>query len=252
MFQMQLTFTPSEDNLQYILYCRRQLDSKFQMAVEFRCRQWFVDGYWRDKIQDMLSRHGIALVAADELEHETFQKDREQRGLAAGQVRRVLPIATLVTTPEFGYARIHRRHGTVERLFDEEEIERWVGIIKEMAAKSKGPMPFYVNVGTDFKDAPIRNAKALHKALPENLRYDWRPPKQRVEDGPLGKLFKAAAAAGKRSTTMAANDVDSTGMDEDERLARLLFEEEKQAKKFRKSEGQPKGIASYFSKQPPG
>lgn len=38
----------------------------------------------------------IVLVAADELHHETAQKDREQRGLPPGAKREVMPIAMQV------------------------------------------------------------------------------------------------------------------------------------------------------------
>lgn len=48
------------------------------------------------KLADFCRRHGCVLVAADELEHETLQKDREQRGLPPGAARRILPIAMQV------------------------------------------------------------------------------------------------------------------------------------------------------------
>lgn len=66
----------------------------------------------------------IVLIAADELEHETAQRDREQRGLLPGHARRVLPIALAVTNPAAGlYVRLHRRHGTADRFLAEEEIQ---------------------------------------------------------------------------------------------------------------------------------
>ncbi len=68
------------------------------------------------------------LVAADELQHETFQKDRQQAGLAAGQVRRVMPIALAVTSPQLGcYVRVHRRHGTLERRLEQQEVQVGAG-----------------------------------------------------------------------------------------------------------------------------
>jgi hypothetical protein len=57
--------------------------------------------------------------------HHLMQKDREQTGLPPGQVREVLPIAPLhVSHPAFGvYVRVHRRHGTRERVLDASEIQ---------------------------------------------------------------------------------------------------------------------------------
>ena len=37
-----------------------------------------------------LSARGMGLVSADELHHETYQKDRQQRGLPEGQTRRIM------------------------------------------------------------------------------------------------------------------------------------------------------------------
>ncbi|KAL4529373.1 hypothetical protein Ndes2526A_g04164 [Nannochloris sp. 'desiccata'] len=124
-FQFHLSYHPSESSLAYILECRKRLDSRFQMAAEFRCRRWFTEENWRRKTHAALSAQGIAWVAADELEHETFQKDKEQVGLAPGQKRRVLPVAVEVTTADFFYVRVHRRSGKEERRLTDEEIAAW-------------------------------------------------------------------------------------------------------------------------------
>ena len=44
IFQLQLSFTPSADNLQHLLRCRQRLDPRFAMAAELRCRAWFTGG----------------------------------------------------------------------------------------------------------------------------------------------------------------------------------------------------------------
>lgn len=72
-------------------------------------------------LTSLLSPAGIVLIAADELEHETLQPDRGQRGLPPGQVPRVQAIAMAVTNPACAYVRLHRRHGTLERLLPEDE-----------------------------------------------------------------------------------------------------------------------------------
>ena len=60
-------------------------------------------------MQAWLQGLGIALVAADELRHETLQPDRAQGGLPPGQRADVMPIALEVTQPAFLYVRVHRR-----------------------------------------------------------------------------------------------------------------------------------------------
>ena len=62
-----------------------------------------------EHLQAWLSKLGIALVAADELEHETQQPDRNQTGLQAGLVGKLMDIALAVTNPQFTYIRVHRR-----------------------------------------------------------------------------------------------------------------------------------------------
>ncbi len=77
-----------------------------------------------EELSTWLAAAGIVLVAADELQHETFQKDRQQVGLQPGQVRQVMPIALAVTSPQLGcYVRVHRRHGTLERRLEQQEIQ---------------------------------------------------------------------------------------------------------------------------------
>lgn len=69
---------------QYVLRCRRRLDPRFRMAAELRCRGWLADPAWRARLVEALAAQGVTIVSADELEHETAQKDREQRGLPPG------------------------------------------------------------------------------------------------------------------------------------------------------------------------
>lgn len=45
---------------------------------------WLTDPAWRVRLREALAAHGISLVSADELAHETEQKDREQTGLPPG------------------------------------------------------------------------------------------------------------------------------------------------------------------------
>jgi hypothetical protein len=162
------------------------------MAVEFRCRRWFTDEKWRLKTHAALSSQGIAWVAADELEHETFQKDREQTGLTPGQKRTVLPVAVEVTTPDFFYVRVHRRSGKEERRLTGDEIAAWRSRIeKVIEAKLAGPI--YVLWGTDHANIPLLNSRALHDALPEHLHFEWKPE---PPAGTIAALFQKSKKTG--------------------------------------------------------
>ena len=211
-FQFHLSFQPTESNLAYVLECRRRLDCRFRMAAEFRCRRWFTEDAWRPLTITALSSQGIAWVAADELEHETYQRDREQSGLPAGQARKVLPIALEVTTPEFFYVRVHRRHGGEERKLEREEIMAWVerieGISDAYASILKGPI--YLLWGTEHKDVPLRNANALREGIPRNLRFEWKP---KAPPGTIGAFF-----SGPGQSLGSAKGDESGGGDEDDGL----------------------------------
>jgi uncharacterized protein YecE (DUF72 family) len=107
IFQFHLGFTPTDENRRHVMWCRERLDSRYTMAVEFRSRNWGAD----TALLMWMRQAGVVLIAADELLHETMQKDREQRGLPPGQARKVMPILLEVTNPQHVYVRVHRRQG---------------------------------------------------------------------------------------------------------------------------------------------
>jgi len=185
IFQFHLSFRPSAENLEYVLDCRSKLNARYNMAVEFRCRSWFTNPSWKCRMVHALREQGIALVAADELEHETFQKDKQQKGLPPGACRRILPIAMEATTTEFFYARVHRRHGMEDRRLDEGEIQAWCERLQHMASLVKGPL--YFLWGTDHRNVPQKNRDALKKALPERLQLPWNP----IEGSVLDMMMKS-------------------------------------------------------------
>lgn len=146
LFQFHSSFGPTATHRQHVEWCRRRLDARVAMSVEFRSRAWFDTETerqsttvrfrtrlgsvpWRavqnrpataplksrvrraemPPVQAWLRGLGIALVAADELRHETLQPDRAQHGLPPGQEAELMPIALEVTQPAFFYVRVHRR-----------------------------------------------------------------------------------------------------------------------------------------------
>jgi uncharacterized protein YecE (DUF72 family) len=232
-FQFHLSFAPTESNMNYILECRRRLDSRFQMATEFRCRRWFTEESWRRKTHAALSSLGIAWVAADELEHETFQKDKAQTGLSPGQKRIVLPVAVEVTTPDFFYVRVHRRSGKEERRLTKEEIAAWKARI-EYVIERKLAGPIYFLWGTDHADVPLRNSRALKEAIPENLWFDWKP------EAPAGTIAALFNKNSKKPMEVKATEVEKIIE------SRIEIEEPSKAAKAPVA-AKEKGIKRFFS-----
>lgn len=193
LFQFHLSFKPSLENRTHVLWCRRQLDPRFEMAVEFRNRDWFVGEQFQATCE-WLKANNMALVAADELAHETFQKDREQTGLPYGQSREVLPVAWAVTKPSFHYIRVHRREGC-KRMLSDSELQTWVARLQSKLPETlQGPV--YFMWGTDWEDQPILNAQNLKQFLPESMIFNWKAAQlQNPAKGSLLSMFKSPQTA---------------------------------------------------------
>lgn len=106
VFQFHLNFTPGETNRQHVLWCREKLAGDVPMAVEFRNRAWFESPAAAAETASFLRAHGIILIAADELKHETFQPDKYQTGLPPGMKRETLPIALEATHRSLFYVSL--------------------------------------------------------------------------------------------------------------------------------------------------
>ncbi|MEW5319310.1 MAG: hypothetical protein WDW38_010470 [Sanguina aurantia] len=169
VFQFQLSFKPCMVNEEHVRQCRRMLLPDVDMAVEFRCRSWFTDPGTCKKLVEWLTAEGICLVAADELKHETFQRDRHQTGLPPGATKEIMDIAMQVTQPRFFYVRLHRRHGTSDRLIPEQEIK--LSIWGAVAHKPQQPWP-EAESAPRREDAPMVNARQLAALLPGSMRHD--------------------------------------------------------------------------------
>ena len=109
IFQFHTSFAVSEANQRRVEQCRAQLPPGVDMGVEFRNRAWFHTPAAASALASWLVPLDIVLIAADELKHETAQRDREQSGLPPGSVRELMSIALLVTAPKAFYVRLHRR-----------------------------------------------------------------------------------------------------------------------------------------------
>jgi uncharacterized protein YecE (DUF72 family) len=212
VFQFHTTFGVSPSNRAKVEELRTRLDPKLQMAVEFRDRAWIV-GAVGDETARWCSRMDLALVASDELAHETAQPDRAQTGLPKGHKRIVMPTKLVASATWGALIRVHRRHGGKERVLTPSEIVCWGArinaILPELRKQRRheseetkhGPpvgsgSPLYVMWGTDWKDAPLLNAAALANAVPAAARLDWaaeQKKKARAKKNGVAGLFARRA-----------------------------------------------------------
>lgn len=215
--QYHTSFSPTDANRRAVAELRRRLDVRINLAVEFRNRTWLA-ATEAPRTCALVESLGCALVASDELVHETAQRDKAQMGLAPGERREVLPTLLRVTAPWGVVVRVHRRHGTVERVLDDAEIRTWAQRLEALSehgqAELHGPIYFFWHArthvcarthvhthtcgrGTDWADAALTNSKKLTAASAERLRYDWVGAQHeavRKRPGSIGALFSAAKA----------------------------------------------------------
>ena len=203
VFQFHLSQGVGDALRAHALECQSRLNGA-RTAVEFRNRDWITGDVGTQTVR-WCREHDLLLVAADELEHETFQRDRQQTGLPVGAVRRKMP-TRLERTVDWGcLIRVHRRHGTTERVLDEEEISFWSERVRALHPKpTRGPI--WVTWGTEWRDAPLTNALALDDAVGE-FAYDWygtrrsRPSKSKPSAKSIAALFAAAPQPKAKSPT---------------------------------------------------
>jgi len=172
VFQFHLGFHPTDVNKKHIIECRKFLDVRYPMAVEFRSRVWFSAENLPASL-DWLKQHNIGLVVADELQTELYvdksnssdhQKDSGRGG--------VVPIVMALGSCDFAYIRVHRRVGK-HRILGEEEIKSWGERLRSPELQSSIRGPIYFMWGTDHEDQPIINSKNLTKEI-GTLAYNWK------------------------------------------------------------------------------
>ena len=215
VFQFHTSFGVSPSNRAKVEELRHRLNPELRMAVEFRDRAWIV-GAVGDETARWCGRMDLALVASDELAHETAQPDRAQTGLPKGQARIVMPTKLVISATWGALIRVHRRHGGAERVLSPSEIKRWgariAAILPELQSRKRenvvtktgSPVlsgsPLYVMWGTDWRDAPLLNAAALANAVPAAARLDWAAEQKKLaranKNGVAGLFARRAAANG--------------------------------------------------------
>lgn len=81
-------------------------------------------------------------------------------------------------------------------------VQDWAARLQHVSSQVQGPI--YFLWGTDWEDAPIINARALYKALPPELQYDYISLVKQAAAG-KGSIQAFVSTAAKQSTTPDSN-----------------------------------------------
>jgi uncharacterized protein YecE (DUF72 family) len=164
-FPPYVVYKPS--SLDYIAWAREQLGED-AMLVEFRHASWYEEEV-RSEVLSFLEEHGLGLVVVDAPKVEA---------------KNVPPTLLALTSPTL-YVRFHGRNaGTwnvrgrsaAERfdyLYSDEELQEWVGPLKELSAEAENAYAFFNNnnrsPGGDggWVSQAATNAQSLRQLLQE-------------------------------------------------------------------------------------
>jgi uncharacterized protein YecE (DUF72 family) len=177
LFQLPSYVVYKERSLEYLEWAREQLGGD-EMLVEFRHRSWLDEENRADTLA-FLERIGAGYVTVDAPKSES--------------AKNLIPTVPAATSPT-AYVRFHGRNlGTWNKrggsaadrfdyLYSDEELDEWVGTLKELAGKSEQAFAFFNN-----------NSSAQD---PEN---------------PLGRVSQAATNARQLRRLLDANRIAATG-----------------------------------------
>lgn len=150
LFQFPPWFTKSDENMEYIFFCKEKLPG-FLLTIEFRHGSWLTEKEREDTFE-FLRQHNLCYVTVDEPQ--------------VGFYGSVPPVAE--STGEIAYIRFHGRNkdnwlkkgiSTVERfayLYSKEELEEWVPKVRDLSQRSKET---YVMFNNCFAYYALKNAK---------------------------------------------------------------------------------------------
>jgi uncharacterized protein YecE (DUF72 family) len=122
----------------FLKYFVKEVDKqkyKFDIAIEFRNKYWFVD-----EVYKLLKKYNVALVAA---QSSRYPGER-------------------VITADFAYIRLHGPKKLFASSYSNEQLRDWAKYIKEI---SKDVKKVYVYFNNDFHGYAIENAKKLKELL---------------------------------------------------------------------------------------
>ena len=122
----------------FLKYFRKTVDAqeyKFDVAIEFRNKYWFVD-----EVYKALEKYNVALVAGQSSRYP--------------EVRRV--------TADIAYIRLHGPEKLFASKYTKEQLQDWAGYIKTISKQVKR---IYVYFNNDYYGYALDNATALSKLL---------------------------------------------------------------------------------------
>ena len=155
MLQFPPWFTATKGNAQRI----ESLAERWRdvpLAVEFRHASWN-ETERRKRVLDLLKAHDIALVCTDEPQHGESAADLHQ-----------------VTSSRLAIVRFHGRnaqgwakkrasvHERFSYLYAEDELSRWVPVVRQLATEAKAVHAIFNNC---YRDYAVLNAKNLAALL---------------------------------------------------------------------------------------
>jgi uncharacterized protein YecE (DUF72 family) len=156
LFQFPAWFFPSSRSLTYIEQCQERMFG-FQVAVEFRKRQW-LDYEHADGTLDFLRSHGIPYVTVD----------------APQGYDNSMPPIIETTSDRLAVVRFHgRNHETWNQkgappsvrfryLYPTEELQEWVPRIREL---EQGAAEVHAIMNNNYSNYSVRNARELAELL---------------------------------------------------------------------------------------
>lgn len=107
----------------------------FDIAIEFRSKDWFVD-----ETYELLRRHNVALVAAQSSRYPGVQE----------------------ITADIAYIRLHGPEKLFASSYSDEQLKEWAEYVSKVSEKVKR---VYVYFNNDFHGYALKNAAALRALL---------------------------------------------------------------------------------------
>jgi uncharacterized protein YecE (DUF72 family) len=227
VFQFQANVKLADDSWAYVMRCRKQLDSRFVMGVEFRSTSWFQP---QANLESTLKRcrdNNLLLIGVDELiesEHSKYKQSLtvindkfDEYPVGEGLPPKKLLICTQ-TLPDQIYLRVHRRMGE-ERRLSAVELRQWADAILAVAARCTTPTTIWMLWNSNYEDHSMINAAELVKLLnssPLLQITDWKAIMRERETSNKKSLLsffsaKRPASAVASAAAAATADTASSG-----------------------------------------
>jgi nucleotidyltransferase/DNA polymerase involved in DNA repair/uncharacterized protein YecE (DUF72 family) len=162
-----------------------------------------------DMLRQWMTPFQSVLIMVEELQHELF--GRSNNSSNSTTTSSSMPLRLIQMNPEHIYVRIHRRQGQYEsRTLNEKAVRDLVSILEKQTLPS---IKFiWILIGTDWKDASLRNAKLIEKQVLSNNNsrlsiYPWPPPRVKTM---LDRFLSSATTTSSTATTSSSSSTTTT------------------------------------------